>query len=146
MNQPEHYVSCVQIKVVNGGTGNPGPMTQFPGAYSDTDEYANFSIYNGYKDFPFPGPEVWSGGGNGGNGGDSGNSTPPADFNEIPQPSRSEERPESDDTPEFGDAPQFGDAPESGEEVPESDDTEPCTRNQRRARRSRRSRRTANAY
>lgn len=136
-------------------------MTQFPGAYSDTDEYANFSIYNGYKDFPFPGPEVWSGGGSGGDGGDS---APPADFNnEIPQPSRSEERPESGDTPEFeqtpdfGDAPQFGDAPESGEEEPEFDATEPegpsdpvasepCTRNQRRARRSRRSRRAAYAH
>ncbi|KEY73428.1 hypothetical protein S7711_06847 [Stachybotrys chartarum IBT 7711] len=63
VNQPEHYVSCVQIKVVNGGTGNPSPTVQFPGAYQDSDEYANFSIYGGFKDFPFPGPAVWSGGG-----------------------------------------------------------------------------------
>lgn len=34
---------------------------KFPGAYKDTDEYANFSIYNGYKTFPFPGPAVWNG-------------------------------------------------------------------------------------
>ena len=37
-------------------------MVQFPGAYSDTDEYANFSIYNGFKEFPMPGPAVWSSG------------------------------------------------------------------------------------
>ena len=36
---------------------------QFPGAYKATDPYANFSIYNGAKDFPFPGPEVWDGAG-----------------------------------------------------------------------------------
>ncbi|GKT43546.1 putative endo-beta-1,4-glucanase D [Colletotrichum spaethianum] len=61
VNQPEHYVSCVQIKVVNGGTGTPGPMVKFPGAYKDTDAYAKFSIYGGQKAFPFPGPAVWSG-------------------------------------------------------------------------------------
>lgn len=63
VNQPEHYVSCVQVKVTNGGNGTPGPMVKFPAAYSDKDPYANFSIYNGAKDFPFPGPEVWDGAG-----------------------------------------------------------------------------------
>ncbi|KAK2743726.1 hypothetical protein FQN55_007129 [Onygenales sp. PD_40] len=62
VNQPEHYTGCVQIKVVNGGNGTPGPVVQFPGAYKDSDPYATFSIYGGAKDFPFPGPEVWSGG------------------------------------------------------------------------------------
>ncbi|KAF9692637.1 hypothetical protein EKO04_009796 [Ascochyta lentis] len=62
VNQPEHYVSCMQIKVQGGGSGTPGPMVKFPGAYKATDPYANFSIYNGRKDFPFPGPAVWSGG------------------------------------------------------------------------------------
>lgn len=67
VNQPEHYVSCVQIKVVNGGSGSPGPMVKFPGAYKATDAYATFSIYGGHKTFPFPGPAVWSGGGSGSN-------------------------------------------------------------------------------
>lgn len=62
VNQPEHYVSCLQVKVQNGGSGTPGPLVKFPGAYKATDPYANFSIYNGKKDFPFPGPAVWSGG------------------------------------------------------------------------------------
>lgn len=144
----------MQVKVTNGGTGNPGPMTQFPGAYSDSDEYANFSIYNGFKDFPMPGPEVWSGGGGGDNGG---NSAPPAEFNqEIPQPSRSDESSEFDDAPEFGDAPaeeapEF-DAPEPEtpsapvDSPPTDDAPEPCTRNQRRSRRSRRSRRAVHAH
>lgn len=61
VNQPEHYVSCLQVKVVNGGNGTPGPVAKFPGAYKATDAYANFNIYTGKKDFPFPGPAVWSG-------------------------------------------------------------------------------------
>ncbi|KXJ89104.1 glycoside hydrolase, partial [Microdochium bolleyi] len=61
VNQPEHFVSCVQVKVTNGGNGTPGPMVKFPGAYKNTDPYANFSIYNGFKAFPMPGPAVWDG-------------------------------------------------------------------------------------
>lgn len=62
VNQPEHYVSCLQIKVQGGGSGTPGPMVKFPGAYKATDPYAKFSIYNGRKAFPMPGPAVWKGG------------------------------------------------------------------------------------
>lgn len=62
MNEPEHFVSCVQVKVTGGGSGTPGPLVQFPGAYKYTDPYASFSIYNGYKAFTMPGPAVWTGG------------------------------------------------------------------------------------
>lgn len=62
MNEPEHFVSCVQVKVTGSGSGTPGPTVQFPGAYKSTDEYANFSIYNGFKNLTMPGPAVWSGG------------------------------------------------------------------------------------
>lgn len=62
VNQPEHYVSCMQVKVQGGGSGTPGPMVKFPGAYKASDPYANFSIYNGRKAFPMPGPAVWAGG------------------------------------------------------------------------------------
>lgn len=65
VNQPEHYVSCLQIKVQGGGNGTPGPMVKFPGAYKASDPYANFSIYNGRKAFPMPGPAVWKGGAGG---------------------------------------------------------------------------------
>jgi len=62
VNQPEHYVGCMQVKVVGGGSGTPGPLVKFPGAYKATDPYANFSIYNGRKAFTMPGPAVWKGG------------------------------------------------------------------------------------
>ncbi|CAI6023382.1 unnamed protein product, partial [Clonostachys chloroleuca] len=65
VNQPEHYVSCVQVKVTGGGNGTPGPTVKFPGAYKATDAYANFGIYNGMKDFPMPGPAIWGGGSSG---------------------------------------------------------------------------------
>ncbi|KAJ4343595.1 hypothetical protein N0V87_000362 [Didymella glomerata] len=71
VNQPEHYVSCMQVKVTGGGSGTPGPTVKFPGAYKATDPYANFSIYNGRKAFPMPGPAVWTGG-NSGSGSSSG--------------------------------------------------------------------------
>lgn len=71
VNQPEHFVSCMQVKVQGGGNGTPGPLVKFPGAYKDTDAYAKFSIYNGQKAFPFPGPAVWDGAAGSGTGGGS---------------------------------------------------------------------------
>lgn len=62
MNEPEHFVSCLQVKVTGGGSGTPGPLVQFPGAYKYTDPYVSFSIYNGYKALTMPGPAVWTGG------------------------------------------------------------------------------------
>ncbi|KAF3115637.1 hypothetical protein TWF569_001620 [Orbilia oligospora] len=63
VNQPEHFISCMQVKVIGGGNGVPGPLVKFPGVYKSTDPYANFSIYGGHKPFQFPGPAVWSGSG-----------------------------------------------------------------------------------
>ncbi|KFA76973.1 hypothetical protein S40288_05206 [Stachybotrys chartarum IBT 40288] len=79
VNQPEHYVSCMQIRVTGGGSGTPGPLVRFPGAYRSTDAYANFSIYGGHRSFPFPGPAVWSGGG-------GGSTTPPPTTNPPTNP------------------------------------------------------------
>lgn len=58
-------MSCVQVKVTGGGNGTPGPLVKFPGAYKYTDPYVSFSLYNGYKAFPMPGPAVWTGGSSG---------------------------------------------------------------------------------
>ncbi|KAG8833266.1 hypothetical protein FRC17_011041 [Serendipita sp. 399] len=33
----QHYISCAQLKVTGGGSGNPGPLVSFPGAYSPQD-------------------------------------------------------------------------------------------------------------
>ncbi|KAI6785983.1 Polysaccharide monooxygenase Cel61a 4 [Emericellopsis cladophorae] len=73
VNQPEHYTSCLQVKVQNGGNGSPSPTFKLPGGYKDSDPYAKFSIYGGYKNFPMPGPAVWNGAGNGGGGGEPSN-------------------------------------------------------------------------
>ncbi|KAJ5816556.1 hypothetical protein N7447_008789 [Penicillium robsamsonii] len=62
VGQAEFYNTCAQVKVIGGGNGTPGPTVNFPGAYKKDDPSFNFSIYNGYKDYPMPGPEVWDGG------------------------------------------------------------------------------------
>ncbi|CAP86439.1 hypothetical protein E8E15_003398 [Penicillium rubens] len=59
--EAEFYYSCAQVKVVGGGNGTPGPTVKFPGAYKKDDPSFNFSIWNGYKEYPMPGPEVWNG-------------------------------------------------------------------------------------
>lgn len=59
----DYSLSCAQVKVVGGGNGTPGPTVEFPGAYKKNDPSFNFSIWNGYKDYPMPGPEVWTGSG-----------------------------------------------------------------------------------
>jgi hypothetical protein len=44
------YLSCAQIEVTGGGTGKPGPLVAFPGAY--------YPIVTSYI---APGPAVWDG-------------------------------------------------------------------------------------
>ncbi|TQN70014.1 putative endo-beta-1,4-glucanase D [Colletotrichum shisoi] len=54
---------CAQVKITGGGNGTPGPMIKFPGGYKkSSDPSFNFSIYNGYKAYPMPGPAVWTSG------------------------------------------------------------------------------------
>ncbi|KAB8068233.1 glycosyl hydrolase family 61-domain-containing protein [Aspergillus leporis] len=62
VGQAEFYYTCAQVKVVGGGSGTPGPTVKFPGAYKKDDPSFNFSIYGGYKEYPMPGPEIWTGG------------------------------------------------------------------------------------
>ncbi|KAF7589363.1 hypothetical protein BBP40_004443 [Aspergillus hancockii] len=61
VGQAEFYNTCAQVKVVGGGNGTPGPTVKFPGAYKKDDPSFNFSIYGGYKEYPMPGPEIWTG-------------------------------------------------------------------------------------
>jgi len=62
----QFYLSCGQINVINGGSGTPGPLVSFPGAYSATDPGIKYDIY-GYppKAYKGPGPAVWNGGSSG---------------------------------------------------------------------------------
>ena len=34
---PQFYISCAQVKVTGGGSGNPGPTVSIPGAFKATD-------------------------------------------------------------------------------------------------------------
>jgi hypothetical protein len=76
------------VKVVGGGNGVPGPTVKFPGAYKPTDPSFDFSIYGGIKDYPMPGPAVWTSGSYGGD-----ESTVPAPEDDVEVPDEEETAP-----------------------------------------------------
>jgi hypothetical protein len=41
----QFYISCGQINVTGGGSGTPGPLVAFPGAYSASDPGILIGIY-----------------------------------------------------------------------------------------------------
>lgn len=41
----QFYISCGQVTVTGGGSGTPGPLVAFPGAYSATDPGIMIDIY-----------------------------------------------------------------------------------------------------
>ncbi|KAK7191927.1 fungal cellulose binding domain-containing protein [Paraphaeosphaeria sporulosa] len=55
------YLSCAQVEVTNGGTGTPGPLVAFPGAYSANDPGLLWSYYPVATSYKAPGPAVWTG-------------------------------------------------------------------------------------
>lgn len=55
------YLSCAQVEVTGGGTGKPGPLVAFPGAYSANDPGLRWSYYPIPTSYVAPGPAVWSG-------------------------------------------------------------------------------------
>jgi hypothetical protein len=58
----QFYISCAQIKVENGGSGNPGPTVAFPGAYKASDPGVLINIYYPVPtSYTPPGPAVWTG-------------------------------------------------------------------------------------
>ncbi len=61
-NKAQFYISCSQIKITGGtGTGTPGPLVAFPGAYKTNDPgiLVNLGAIapDAYKP---PGPAVWT--------------------------------------------------------------------------------------
>ncbi|PSN63120.1 magnesium-bound glycoside hydrolase 61 isoform E from Thiela Terrestris [Corynespora cassiicola Philippines] len=60
-NGAQFYISCAQITVTGGGSGSPGPLVSFPGAYSASDPGIKVNIYSGVTSYTPPGPAVWSG-------------------------------------------------------------------------------------
>ncbi|KAG8944677.1 hypothetical protein FRC04_001641 [Tulasnella sp. 424] len=59
----QHYMSCYQITVTGGGSGNPGGLVAFPGAYSETDPGILFNLYTSFTTYTIPGPTVYTPGG-----------------------------------------------------------------------------------
>ncbi|KAL2068597.1 hypothetical protein VTL71DRAFT_14934 [Oculimacula yallundae] len=58
----QFYISCAQISVTGGGSGTPGPLVAFPGAYKVTDPGIQISIYWPIPtSYTPPGPAVWTG-------------------------------------------------------------------------------------
>ncbi|KAF2440588.1 lytic polysaccharide monooxygenase [Karstenula rhodostoma CBS 690.94] len=58
----QFYISCAQVKVTGGGSGTPGPLVSFPGAYKATDPGIMLNIYYPIPtSYTPPGPKVWSG-------------------------------------------------------------------------------------
>ncbi|KAF5619301.1 fungal cellulose binding domain protein [Fusarium sp. NRRL 25303] len=81
VGQADFYNTCAQVKVTDGGSGVSGPTVKFPGAYKKDDPSFNFSIYGGFKEYPMPGPAVWTSG-NSGSGSDS--TTPVTNNTTVP--------------------------------------------------------------
>ncbi|PGH11955.1 hypothetical protein AJ80_06921 [Polytolypa hystricis UAMH7299] len=59
---PQFYISCAQINLTGGGSGNPGPTVRFPGAYSSSTPGLAVNIYYPIPtSYTVPGPSVWRG-------------------------------------------------------------------------------------
>ncbi|KAJ7289511.1 glycosyl hydrolase family 61-domain-containing protein [Mycena rebaudengoi] len=62
----QFYIACAQVEVTNGGTGTPGPLVAFPGAYTKATNWRFRRSINIYWPIPTtyvqPGPAVWTGG------------------------------------------------------------------------------------
>jgi hypothetical protein len=73
---PQFYISCAQIKVTGGGSGNPSPtvkvcrirrwvemnftdtINKIPGHVKSTDSGYTANIYNNFNSYVVPGPKV----------------------------------------------------------------------------------------
>ncbi|KAK4236415.1 glycoside hydrolase [Achaetomium macrosporum] len=64
---PQFYISCAQITVTGGGSGNPGPTALIPGAFKETDPGYTANIYSNFHNYTVPGPAVFSCNGGGAN-------------------------------------------------------------------------------
>jgi len=55
------YLSCAQVEITGGGSGQPGPLVAFPGAYNANDPGLRWSYYPIATSYTAPGPAVWQG-------------------------------------------------------------------------------------
>lgn len=58
----QFYISCAQLQVTGSGSGKPGPLVAFPGAYKATDPGLLINIYYPVPtNYTLPGPAIWTG-------------------------------------------------------------------------------------
>ncbi|KAJ2715929.1 hypothetical protein H4R19_000930 [Coemansia spiralis] len=57
----EFYPNCAQIRVSGGGSSKPKGFA-LPGVYQPRDKGIFFNLYDGYKSYPMPGPDVYKAG------------------------------------------------------------------------------------
>ncbi|EJD54109.1 hypothetical protein AURDEDRAFT_133706 [Auricularia subglabra TFB-10046 SS5] len=58
----QFYLACGQVNVANGGSGSPGPLVSFPGAYTGREPGIMINIYYPVPtNYQMPGPAVWRG-------------------------------------------------------------------------------------
>ncbi|KAF9051864.1 glycoside hydrolase family 61 protein [Panaeolus papilionaceus] len=58
----EFYLGCGQVKVINGGSGTPGPLVAIPGVYTGDEPGIKIDIYYPTPaSYTQPGPAVWRG-------------------------------------------------------------------------------------
>ncbi|KAJ6517469.1 glycosyl hydrolase family 61-domain-containing protein [Mycena vitilis] len=56
----QFYIACAQVEVTNGGSGTPGPLVAFPGAYTGNEPGILIDIYYPIPTtYVQPGPAVW---------------------------------------------------------------------------------------
>ena len=55
------YLSCAQVEITGSGSGKPGPLVAFPGAYNANDPGLRWSYYPIATSYTAPGPTVWNG-------------------------------------------------------------------------------------
>ncbi|TFL01519.1 glycoside hydrolase family 61 protein A [Pterulicium gracile] len=58
----QFYIACGQVNVTGGGSGSPGPLVSFPGAYTGNEPGILINIYYPIPaTYTQPGPAVWRG-------------------------------------------------------------------------------------
>ncbi|KAK7046444.1 lytic polysaccharide monooxygenase [Favolaschia claudopus] len=72
----QFYIACAQVEVTGGGSGSPGPLVSFPGAYTGNEPGILINIYYPIPTtYVQPGPAVWPAAGGSGSGSGSGPAT-----------------------------------------------------------------------
>ncbi|KAL2831388.1 glycosyl hydrolase family 61-domain-containing protein [Aspergillus cavernicola] len=56
----QFYIGCAQLEVTGSGAGSPGPLVQFPGAYTGNEPGILVGLYwPPLRNYTAPGPAVW---------------------------------------------------------------------------------------